>query len=134
ETEWNRAAEGERPVLYDVVVGGGMPALDRALLHRVEDLQRFYDLSGRVRGNLELAFGQLADALAKECSRAVDRVETLGEAGGKTPLDLRRSLRDRRRGDGGGRKSGTCLPQESASFHHGSSLLTRSPPRNAVRR
>ena len=97
-----------------------MPALDRALLHRVEDLQRRHDLSGRVRGDLELAFGQLADALAEERSRAVDRVETLGEAGGEAPLDLRRSLRDRRRGDGGGRKPGTGLRQESASFHHGS--------------
>ena len=91
----DRAAESERPVLVDVVVGGGMPALDRALLHRVEDLQRRHDLSGRVRGDLELAFGQLADALAEKCARAVDRV-ALGKARGEAPLDLRRGLRDRR--------------------------------------
>jgi len=60
------------------------------------------------------------------CSRNLlqgqeDRVETLGKAGGDTPTNLRRSLRDRRRGDGGGRTPGTGLRQESASFHNGSS-------------
>ena len=117
-----------------------MPALDRALLNRVEDLQRRHELSGRVRGDLELAFRQLADALAEECARAVDRVETLGEAGGETPLDLRRRLRDRRRRDGGGCKPGTGLRQEIASFHHGPSLEVTAalsanpPPRDSIHR
>src|SRR5580765_4032450 len=106
-----------------------MPALDGALLHRVEDLQRRHDLSRRVRGDLEPAFGQLADALAEECARAVNRIETLGEARGETPLDLRRRLRDRLRGYGRGCKPDTGLRQECATFHCGLPRVMNIPAR-----
>jgi len=76
-----------------------LTALDRALLHGVEDLQRRHDLASGVGRDLELAVGQLADTLAEECSCAVDRIETLGIARREAPLDLRRGLRNRRRGD-----------------------------------
>ena len=46
QPEGNASAECESRVLAHVKIGAGMPHLDRALLHAIDDLQGRDDLSG----------------------------------------------------------------------------------------
>jgi len=121
--EWNRGGEGECLVLAEIVVAGGVAALDRLVLNAVHHLQRRHELAGRVRRDVELAVGGRADAVAEHFGAAVDRVERLREARCEPPLDRRHRLRDgrlgkrghgRRRGD---RAHGARAAEELTSFH-----------------
>ena len=86
EAERHRGVEGEGRVLADVVVGRGVAALDRLVLHGIDDLQAGHDLAGGEDADLELVVGEGRDALGEVLARAIDRVERLGEARGQAPL------------------------------------------------
>ena len=94
----NRCAERERRILADVEVGGGDAGLDRAVLDRVEHLQRRDDLAWAEQLDLELAIGQLADALGEGGDRRPgDR--GLRKTRHPAPLDLRLGVHDRGRAE-----------------------------------
>ena len=98
-----------------------MAALDRLVLHGIDDLQAGHDLAGGEDADLELVVGEGRDALGEELARAIDRVERLGEARGQTPLHFGHRLSDGRRceraGDGYGTTTHTGGPQELATLH-----------------
>jgi hypothetical protein len=89
QAERHRRVEGEGRILADIVVRGGVAALDGLVLHRVHHLQAGHDLARGEDADLELVVGESGDALGKELAGAIDRVERLGEARGETPLHFR---------------------------------------------
>jgi hypothetical protein len=97
--EGQAAVEGVGGVLADIEGGIAVAAFHRAVLHRVEYLQRRHDLAGGVHRDLELAVGHLADALGPCFRCTVDGVERLGPARHHAPADRRLRLHDRRRGN-----------------------------------
>ena len=97
--ETDRGAESEGRVLAEIVVRGGVAALDGAVLHGVDDLQRGDDFAGSEYLDLKFAVGRFADRLRHRLGGAVKRFQRLRPAAGHTPLDLGRRLRDRRRGN-----------------------------------
>src|SRR6185437_837847 len=74
--------------------------------------------------NLKLVVGRFGDVFRHRFGRAVRNVKRLRPACGQSPLERRRRLRDRRRGDGGTGKSHTCRFQKLTTFHIGSSPLS----------
>src|SRR4029077_2571688 len=86
--EADRGAEGERRILAEVVVGRGVPELDRAGLHGVEHLQPGHALARGERPELELAVVDLADPLADLRGAAVERIQALAPARRHPPRDL----------------------------------------------
>jgi len=77
--------------------------LDRALLHGVERLQAGDDLAGGEDADVELAAGDLAQAVGEQLGTAVQRVDALREARRHAPLDLGQPGLDGGGGDGSGR-------------------------------
>src|SRR6185503_12642751 len=115
--ERNRAAERERRVLAEEVVRRRMRALDRAVLHGVDDAEGRHDLAARERLNLELVVGRRGDALGDELAAAEERIEALGPARRHAPLDLRLRLRERRRRTGGEYAGEPGVLDERSTFH-----------------
>src|SRR5262249_7347434 len=79
--EADRGAEGEGRILAEIVVARRVTELDRAGLYRVEHLQTRDDLASGKGADLELAVGDLADALCNQLRAAEQRVEALAPAG-----------------------------------------------------
>src|SRR5439155_26394072 len=108
-------------VLADVIIRGGVAALDRLVLHRVDHLQARHDLAGVKDADLELVVGEAGDALGEVLAGAVDGVERLGKARRQTPFDLRHRLRDRRGSERGARSDSrpadTGRAQEFTTLH-----------------
>jgi hypothetical protein len=94
-----------------------VPAFDGAVLHGIGHLQAGYDFTGREYLDLELAAGDVADGLRGGLGRAKDRVERLREARCATPLDGRRTLRERRGGTPGQNAGKTRVFKEGTTFH-----------------
>src|SRR5262249_56925888 len=117
--EADRGAEGEGRILAEIVVARRVTELDRAGLYRVEHLQTRDDLARGKGADLELAVGDLADALCDQLRAAEQRVEALAPAGRHAPRDGRLRLCDRRRRDRRGTRGRTQPGRldESASFH-----------------
>src|ERR1041385_45855 len=95
DAEGKRRAERERRVLAEVVVGRRVAHLDRAVLHRVENLQTGYDFAGCEHLDLEFVVAHLGDALREVFAAAVERIERLRPAGWHAPLHFRHRLCDR---------------------------------------
>ena len=112
--EGDGGVEGEGRVLADEVVGGGVRALHRAGLHRVRHLEARHQLAGLEHADLELVVRHRGDALRDVLRGAVDGVEGARERAGAAPPDLRRRLRQRRRGErrcaGGGDRAARDQP------------------------
>src|SRR5690348_10104769 len=85
EPEWQRGVEREGLVLADEVIARRMRALDRPLLNRVDDPEGRDNLPRREHADLELAAGELLDALGDHFPAPVDGVEALREARCATP-------------------------------------------------
>ena len=92
EAERRRAEQRPGRILADVVVERGVAHLDRAVLHRVERLQRRHDLAGGKDLDLELVVGRLRDVFGERLASAVQRVERLRPARGQSPFEFRRSI------------------------------------------
>ena len=112
EPERDRGAEGESLILAEVVVRGGMPALDGTGLHGVHHLQSADDLAGREQLDVELASGRLAHALTDQLGAAVQGIQALRPARRHAPVDAGLRLRDCRRGNGAERRARRRLLQE----------------------
>ena len=97
-----------------------MAALDGTLLHGVQRLQAGNDLTARKDADVELAAGQLAQAIGQLLGATVNGVEALREAGSQAPFDARQIGGNRRRGDGGGGTGGSAegsLFQKITTLH-----------------
>jgi hypothetical protein len=68
-------------------------------LYRVQHLQARHDFAGREGADLELAVGDLADALGDLLGAAKQRVQALRPAGRHTPGNGLLRVDDGRRGD-----------------------------------
>jgi len=77
-----------------------MSHLDSTVLHGVEHLQTRNDFTARKSLDLEFVVGGFSDHLGHHLGAAMQRIERLRPARGHAPLDLRRRLRDGRRGNG----------------------------------
>ena len=111
------AGKRERRILAEVVVERRVAELDGACLHCIEHLQRRHDFAGGEGADLEFAVGELAHAARNEVRAAEERVQALGPACGKAPLDRRLRLRDRRRGDRSGGDACRRLLKEGSPLH-----------------
>ena len=89
----NRAAERERRVLAEEVIGRRVAALHRRVLHGVDDAERRHDLATREYLDLELVVGSRRDGLAQHHRPAKDGVEALGEARRQPPLHFEIDIR-----------------------------------------
>src|SRR4051812_38350201 len=99
-----------------------MTHLDRVLGSRIKRLESWNQLACLKDLNLELVVGHSRDFLGKILATAVNRVERLREARCKAPLDLRRRLRNRRRGDRGRGGADCGNFQKITTLHSGISL------------
>ncbi len=115
--EPDRGAEREGRILAEVVVGRRVAHLHGAGLDGIEHLQRGHDLARGKDADLELAVGDLADALGDQLGGAVDGVQALGPARSHPPLDGRLRLGDGRRGDGAGRHTDSRLLEKRSALH-----------------
>jgi hypothetical protein len=116
QAEGEAGLEAKGRVLAEIEGGQGMAGLDGAGLRCVEHLQRRHDLVGRKDLDLELPFGELADAFGHVFDAALDGVEALRPAGGEAPPDAGTGLRNGRAGDCAGYADG-CRLEELAPFH-----------------
>ena len=124
----------EGGVLAEIVVGGRLPRLHRAVLHGIQHLQCRHDLAGGEGADLEAVVRHLADHLGEQLGAAIQRVQRLGEAGRHAPLHFRHRLGDGRRGQrGGGRGRGADAgaPDEFATIHFCQSPCSSFPNRRA---
>ncbi|CCD00661.1 protein of unknown function (plasmid) [Azospirillum baldaniorum] len=120
QAEGHGRVEAEGRVLADVEVGRGLAALDRAVLHRVQHLERRHDLARREGADLELVVGGGGDPARDQLRPAEDGVEALGVARRHAPLDLGLALRDGWCGDdGAGGQTDTGAGEEGTTFHGG---------------
>ena len=116
-------AEGDgteqRPgrILADVIVGGRVADLDRAVLNGIEHLQGRDDLARGKDLNLEFVVGRLRHVLGEGFAGAIEGVERLGPACREPPSDLRHRLRDGRRRQRRGGHSGCANLEKFAAFH-----------------
>ena len=100
-SEGDRRAEGESRVFAEVVIRGGMTALDGAVLYGIDDLQAGNDFAGGENLDLEFVIGRVGDGLGHDFRSAVKRIERLRPARGHAPFEFRHRLRDRRRSNRG---------------------------------
>ena len=127
QPERKSGAEAECGDFVEIEVGWGMRALNRAAADRVEGLLAGRQLPRRVRDDLELAVGGLADIAAKHLRRAEHHLHRLGEARGHAPFDVRRGLgNSRSRECRHSKRSCGARPQELSASHG------FSPPQTSV--
>jgi hypothetical protein len=86
-------------------------------LHGIHDLQRRHEFAGSEQLDLELTVSDLADALAKGLTGAVQQIKALGPTAGEPPPDAGLALGDGRTGDGACDKAGGDLLKKPAAFH-----------------
>jgi hypothetical protein len=72
-----------------------MAALNRGVLHGVDDAERRNDFAGGEDLDLELVVRRCGDTLRNGLGAAENRVEALREARSEPPFDFTRRLRDR---------------------------------------
>src|SRR6185312_5266356 len=92
----DRASESERRVLAEEVIRRRMRALDRRVLHGIDDAECGHDLAAGERLDLELVVRRRGDALGYHIGTAEDRVEAAREARRHPPFDLGSRLREGR--------------------------------------
>ena len=85
QSEGDAGVEGERRILAEVVVGGGVPGMHRSLLDGIHHLEPRHQLAGWVGADGEPAAGELADAFGKPLDRPKNDIEAPREARGQTP-------------------------------------------------
>src|SRR6185437_2100128 len=117
--EGQRRVEGERLVLAHEVVARGVRALDRVLLDRIHHAEGRDDLARGEDADLELARGELGDALRYHFPAAEDRVEAFREARCAAPADVRKRfvLRDGLRHRGRAARGDGAAREELATIH-----------------
>ena len=133
----NRGGERERRVLAEIVISRRVAQFHSAGLGSIQHLQRGYDLAGGESANLELAVGDLADALGDHLHATEQGIEALRPArrhaplnAGKTRRLLRPGLRGEQRRTGRGAEAGVF--KKFTSFHRSSPLEVAVRGRNVL--
>src|SRR5690606_27652899 len=110
QAERHSRIEAERGVLAKVVVGRGMSAFDRAVLHGIQYLQGRHNLAGRKGADVELAARGRVYILGEVLATAVDGVRTARKTRCQAPVYRWRVVgkhrRGERRGTGGSAQGG----------------------------
>ena len=101
--------EHQRRVLAKVERAAHLPGLNRAGTHRVQYLQRWHQVTRRVKGDSELAVGEFGHALAHLFGGTVAGIETSGIERGHPPSNRRLRL-------GVSARSERCGSAQSARF------------------
>src|SRR5664280_1069383 len=113
----HRSAEGEGRILAEIVVGGGVTALDCAILHGVNDLQGGHDFAACKNLDLELIISRRCDGLGHCFGSAEQRIERLRPTASHAPFDLGHRLRDGRRSNRGSGNTGARSFQKLTTLH-----------------
>jgi hypothetical protein len=94
-----------------------VPAFDGVRLNGIQHLKPGDDLAAGMHADLELAAGHGRHRLGEDLAATEDGVETLGEAGGEAPADIRQGLGKRRRRQRCAGGAGGCLGKEGSTLH-----------------
>ena len=87
EAKRNGTIQGERLILAKEIIGRGMRALNRAVLHAINHTESRHQLASGVHRDCELATGQVADFLGEFFGATNQNIERLGKARRQSPAN-----------------------------------------------